>query len=160
MSTPRSCKLRISNCRTSDGVLNPSGVRFGSAEIYNAIRGYSEIEGAVCVGQRRPRDRDETVILFVQLKPGLKKTLAFKNTLKKEIGGKLTKRHIPKYVFYVDAIPYSIVGKKLETLVKNIVSGRKVTSNVVVNPECLQLYERYYEVEKADAEDERIVSKL
>ncbi|KAJ9060106.1 hypothetical protein DSO57_1034394 [Entomophthora muscae] len=33
----------------SDGTLNPSGVRFGSAEIYNTIEGFEEIEDSVVV---------------------------------------------------------------------------------------------------------------
>jgi len=141
-------------------VLNPSGVRFGSAEIYNVIRHFSEIEDSVCVGQRRPQDRDESVLLFIKLKPGIPKTTKFKNLLKAEIGTKLTKRHVPRYVLYVDAIPYSIVGKKLEILVKNIVSGRKVTSNVVVNPECLATYEKYLNLDDAVRNEEILISKL
>lgn len=51
----------------SDGVLKPSGVRFGSAEIYNVLTRFfgGEVEDAVCVGRRRETDRDETVCLFV-----------------------------------------------------------------------------------------------
>ncbi|KAF4976025.1 hypothetical protein F66182_17516, partial [Fusarium sp. NRRL 66182] len=55
----------------SDGVLNPSGIRFGSAEIYNVLETQfaSEIMESVCVGQRRPQDLDESVFLFVQMQP-------------------------------------------------------------------------------------------
>ena len=47
----------------ADGVLNPSGIRFGSAEIYNIVDTYfggenGEIEDSVCIGQRRPQDAD------------------------------------------------------------------------------------------------------
>lgn len=51
----------------SDGVLKPSGVRFGSAEIYNVLTKFfgGEVEDAVCVGRRRETDRDETVCLFI-----------------------------------------------------------------------------------------------
>jgi len=100
------------------------------------------------------------VLLFVKLKPGAEKTKAFKEALKADIGKGLSKRHVPKYIFYVDDIPYSIVGKKLEILVKNIVSGRKVVSNVVMNPGSVQLYHKYYEVEKAAAEEARNDFKL
>ena len=44
----------------ADGVLNPSGIRFGSAEIYAVIDAHfgTEIEDSVCVGQRRKQDTD------------------------------------------------------------------------------------------------------
>lgn len=60
----------------SDGVLKPSGVRFGSAEIYNVLTKFfgGEIEDAVCVGRRRETDRDETVCLFVVMCEGRKFT--------------------------------------------------------------------------------------
>ncbi|KAH6718659.1 acetoacetyl-synthase [Leptodontidium sp. MPI-SDFR-AT-0119] len=144
----------------SDGVLNPAGVRFGSAEIYNVIRKFMDIEDSVCVGQRRPHDRDESVLLFVKLKANAKKTKAFTEQVKEEIGKTLTRRHVPRQVFYVDAIPYSIVGKKLEILVKNIVSGRKVKSNVVVNPESLTIYERFFDLEKAIMDEEKATPRL
>ncbi|KAJ5247599.1 Malonamoyl-CoA synthetase vrtB [Penicillium chermesinum] len=54
----------------SDGVLKPSGVRFGSAEIYNVLLKHfaDEIEDSLCVGRRREGiDSDETVVLFVKL---------------------------------------------------------------------------------------------
>lgn len=134
---------------SSDGVLNPSGVRFGSAEIYNVIRLFPEVEDSVCTGQRRPDDRDETVVLFLKLKSGQPRTANLKTAIKKRIGDNLSKRHVPKHVFYVDDIPYSNVGKKLEILVKNIISGRKAESTVVANPESLPIYYKYFNVEEA-----------
>lgn len=55
----------------ADGVLNPSGVRFGSSEIYQVIESVfsNEVEDSLCVGQRRPSDNDERVILFLKMKP-------------------------------------------------------------------------------------------
>lgn len=36
----------------ADGVLNPSGVRFGSAEIYNVIEQYApQVADSICVGK-------------------------------------------------------------------------------------------------------------
>ncbi|KAL2061481.1 hypothetical protein VTL71DRAFT_6858 [Oculimacula yallundae] len=135
----------------SDGVLNPSGVRFGSAEIYNVIRSFPDVEDSVCVGQRRPQDRDESVVLFLKLKPGCHKTRGLQQHICDRIGSTLSKKHVPRYVFYVNDIPYSGVGKKLEILVKNIISGREAKSTVVANPESLKLYRRYFDIEKASS---------
>ncbi|KAH6697412.1 acetoacetyl-synthase [Plectosphaerella plurivora] len=138
----------------SDGVLNPSGVRFGSAEIYNVIRLFSEVEDSICVGQRRPQDRDETVVLFLKLKPTAKRTKALAERIKQRIGTSLSRRHVPKYIFFVDGIPYSNVGKKLEILVKKTINGQKAESTVVANPESLPGYRRFFDIEKAAREDE------
>src|ERR1700712_3268809 len=57
----------------ADGVLNPSGVRFGSAEVYNVIEQFvPQVADSICVGQRRPTDHDETVLLFLMMAPGHK----------------------------------------------------------------------------------------
>ena len=52
----------------SDGTLNPNGVRFGSADIYNVIEHMDEIEDSLCVGQHNPNEpADERVVLFVKV---------------------------------------------------------------------------------------------
>merc|ERR1719187_3113506 len=50
----------------SDGTLNPNGVRFGSAEIYNIVEQFDEVSDSICVGQRN-KDGEERVVLFVKL---------------------------------------------------------------------------------------------
>ena len=56
----------------SDGILKPSGVRFGSAEIYNVLLRHfgGVISDAICVGRRREMDTDETVVLFLKMEEG------------------------------------------------------------------------------------------
>ena len=51
----------------SDGTLNPNGVRFGSAEIYNIVECFAEVADSVCVGQKSPVDGEERVILFLKV---------------------------------------------------------------------------------------------
>lgn len=91
----------------SDGVLNPSGIRFGSAEIYNVLETQftSEILESVCVGQRRPQDLDESVFLFVQMQPGREFTEALVQRIRDAIRKSLSPRHVPKYIFETPAIP-------------------------------------------------------
>ena len=52
----------------SDGTLNPGGVRFGSAEIYNVLASVPEIADSLVVGQKQ--GSDERVVLFVKLAEG------------------------------------------------------------------------------------------
>lgn len=125
------------------------------------MRLFPSVEDSICTGHRRATDRDEIVVLFLKLKPGARRTAALKAQIKDKIGQMLSKRHVPKYVFYVDDIPYSNVGKKLEILVKNIIGGRKAESSVVANPQSLVLYKKYYSIEEAAArEDINASSKI
>lgn len=94
----------------ADGVLNPSGVRFGSAEIYNVLEASDfgeEIADSVCVGQRRPQDMDESVMLFLMMKPGKKFTQELVGRVKEAIARDAGKRCVPKYVFETPEIPVS-----------------------------------------------------
>lgn len=82
----------------SDGVLNPSGIRFGSAEIYNVIETQftHEIVDSLCVGQRRPQDTDESVLLFLLMRPGHSLTAELVGRVKEAIKKALSARHVPK----------------------------------------------------------------
>ena len=51
----------------SDGTLNPNGVRFGSAEIYNIVECFPEVADSLCIGQKSPVDGEERVILFLKV---------------------------------------------------------------------------------------------
>ena len=84
----------------SDGVLKPSGVRFGSAEIYNILTRFfaSEVEDSVCVGRRRAADTDETVCLFVVMAAGKTFDDKLKADIKGKIKSELSPRHVPGVV--------------------------------------------------------------
>lgn len=101
----------------SDGVLNPSGVRFGSAEIYAVVEGgqFPYVADSVVVGQRRPgKDDDERVLLFVKLhdaKAGLSPQQI--DDMKKAIRIAYSPRHVPAHIFAVKDIPVTSNGKKV-----------------------------------------------
>ncbi|KAJ5833653.1 acetoacetate-CoA ligase [Penicillium riverlandense] len=107
----------------SDGVLNPSGVRFGSSEIYSAISSFSEIiEDSLCVGQKID-GQDERVLLFLQMCPMVALTENIKERIRGHIAETLSPRHVPHRIISVPSIPYNVNGKKLEVLVKHVLSG-------------------------------------
>jgi acetoacetyl-CoA synthetase len=92
----------------ADGVLNPSGVRFGSADIYSVIEThFPEVADSICVGQRRPRDVDESVMLFLKMNEGHQFTPALVEKIKKKISDERSRRHVPRYVFQTWSIPVS-----------------------------------------------------
>ncbi|KAI0550838.1 hypothetical protein F4679DRAFT_194883 [Xylaria curta] len=135
----------------ADGVLNPSGVRFGSAEIYSVIeRNFADqIADSICVGQRRPRDNDENVMLFLLMRPGHKFNQQLVRDVKEAIKKEMTKRHVPKYVFETPEIPTTVNLKKVELPVKQIVSGHIIKpSGTLLNPQSLDYYYQFAKVEE------------
>jgi acetoacetyl-CoA synthetase len=98
----------------SDGILKPSGVRFGSAEIYNVLLKHypDEVEDAICVGRRRETDADETVVLFLKIAPGKKCDDELKNGIKAVIRKELSARHVPGVIDECFEIPVTGNGKK------------------------------------------------
>jgi acetoacetyl-CoA synthetase len=124
-------------------------VRFGSAEIYTVTDNIPDIQDAICVGRRRPGDEDETVLLFVKPKPGLGLSRQLTAKIKAAVKSRFTPRHVPKYIFQVDDIPYTVNGKKCEINVKQVVNGQKAAiGGTVANPESITLYERYFHLER------------
>jgi acetoacetyl-CoA synthetase len=142
-------------------VLNPGGVRFGSADIYAVTEMMHQIEDTICVAQRRSHDSDERVLLFVKMKPGHDFSPALEMDLRKSIRAKYTPRHVPSYIFQIGDIPYTVNGKKCEINVKQIVSGQKTAvSGTVANPESLELYKEYLHLPSDSVAPKPLGSKL
>lgn len=155
----------------ADGVLNPSGVRFGSSDIYSVIDTHfsDRVSDSVCVGQRRPQDDDERVMLFLIMKSGVSLTPKLTAEIKAAISKAHSKRHVPKYVFETPEIPVShriefeatvtdhtrmtFNQKKVELPIKQIVSGNTVkASPTIANPDCLEYYYQF-------AKDENLITE-
>ncbi|KAI9216780.1 acetoacetyl-CoA synthetase-like protein [Blastocladiella britannica] len=123
----------------SDGTLNPSGVRFGSAELYNIIEQFPEVADSLVVGQKV--GDDERVIMFLQMPEGTTLGRALVDAIKAKIRAQLSARHVPAVIVQVPDIPYTINGKKVEVAVKRIISGETVIpSGTLRNPESLEVY--------------------
>ncbi|KAL4738130.1 acetoacetate-CoA ligase [Aspergillus similis] len=132
----------------SDGILNPSGVRFGSAEIYNLLlaRFARDIEDSLCVGRRREKDTDETVILFVKMRDGHEFTPQLANGIRDAVRKDLSPRYVPSIVDACPEIPVTPNGKKVEVLIKQILSATNKKagySRSVSNGDCLDWYREW-----------------
>lgn len=124
----------------SDSVLKPSGVRIGTAEIYNEIEKIEEIVDSVVVGQNW--ENDQRVILFVKLKEGYALTDELKDKIKKTLRKNASPRHVPAKIFSVPEVPYTMNMKKVESAVRNILNGKPVTNrDSLMNPSALDYYE-------------------
>jgi acetoacetyl-CoA synthetase len=112
---PRSpCMLMRAPVTYSDGVLNPSGVRFGTGEIYSVLERpefATRVDDSICVGQRRPQDKDERVLLFIKMRAGHKLDEPFEQAIRAAIRAALSARHVPAHIFEVDDIPVSGISR-------------------------------------------------
>jgi acetoacetyl-CoA synthetase len=124
----------------SDFTLKPSGVRIGSAEIYNVVEGFKEIADSIVAGQ--DWKGDQRIILFVKLAQGCQLTEDLKNRIKRSLRNEASPRHVPAVIIEAPEIPYTFNMKKVESAVSNMINGRPVTNrDALINPELLDFYE-------------------
>jgi acetoacetyl-CoA synthetase len=123
----------------SDAVLNPGGVRIGTAEIYRQVEQLNEVLESLVIGQ--DWNKDVRVILFVKLREGLLLNDAIVDKIKNQIRANTTPRHVPAKVLQVADIPRTKSGKIVELAVRNVVHGRSVkNAEALANPEALEHY--------------------
>ncbi|KAG2036146.1 hypothetical protein BDR03DRAFT_934618 [Suillus americanus] len=136
-----------------NGVLNPSGVHFGSAEIYAVLESFPDkFNDSLCMGQWRTQDHDKCVLLFLKMHSGCKLTPVLIDRIKSVIRTSPSPRRVPAYMFDTTDIPYTVNGKKIEIVVKQIVLGSNLKpSGTVANPESLRLYYKYRDIKDGKA---------
>lgn len=123
----------------SDSILKPSGVRIGTAEIYNQVNAMEEIEDSLAIGQ--DVDGDQRVLLFVKLNHGFNLNTGLEKKIKTTLRTKASPRHVPALIVEVPDIPRTLNGKKVESAVTNIINGRDVTNrDALGNPKSLDFY--------------------
>ncbi|MGE3393723.1 MAG: acetoacetate--CoA ligase [Steroidobacteraceae bacterium] len=121
----------------SDAVLNPGGVRIGTAEIYRQVEQLEEVQDSVVVGQ--DFENDVRVVLFVRLREGLTLDDALRDRIRRQIRANTTPRHVPAKVVQVPEIPRTISGKVVELAVRETIHGRAVkNTDALANPASLE----------------------
>ncbi len=135
----------------SDAVLKPSGVRIGTAEIYNVMEQLPEVADSLVIGQQW--EDDIRIVMFVLLNEGYDLTDELKKKISKEIREKTSPRHVPKIILQAppDGIPYTFSNKKVEIAVTKIIHGMEVANRGALrNPDSLDYYQKVKaELEKA-----------
>jgi len=125
----------------SDGTLNPNGVRFGSAEIYNIVNSthVKEVQDSLCVAQNT--NDGERVVLFIKLAATHVFDMDLVKRIKTLIRQHLSARHVPSHILPITDIPYTASGKKVEVAVKRILNGEHIHNRgALSNPDSLDLY--------------------
>ena len=123
----------------SDAVLNPGGVRIGTAEIYRQVEKVEQVLESIAIGQ--DWEGDVRVVLFVRLRDGVALSDELQAQIRQVIRANTTPRHVPAKIIAVADIPRTISGKIVELAVRNVVHGKPVkNTDALANPQALELY--------------------
>lgn len=123
----------------SDAVLNPGGVRIGTAEIYRQVEKVEQVVESVAIGQ--DWQGDVRVVLFVRLRDGVQLDEALRQQIRQVIRQYTTPRHVPAVIAQVRDIPRTISGKLVELAIRNVVHGLPVkNTDALANPEALEQF--------------------
>ncbi len=130
----------------SDAVLNPGGVRIGTAEIYRQVEKVDAVVDSICIGQQW--QDDVRVVLFVVLRDGLDLDETLIKAIRSTIRANTTPRHVPAKVIQVADIPRTISGKIVELAVRKVVHGEAVkNTDALANPEALVYFDKLAELQ-------------
>jgi acetoacetyl-CoA synthetase len=123
----------------SDAVLNPGGVRIGTAEIYRQVEQIDEVVESLVIAQQW--EHDERIVLFVKLRDGAALTPELQSRIRSRIRTNTTPRHVPACIVTVTEIPRTRSGKIVELAVRDVVHGREVQNReALANPEALEQF--------------------
>ena len=129
----------------SDTTLNPGGVRLGTAEIYNEVEKFEEVQESIVIGQSWKNDI--RIILFVVLNEGYNLTDEIKSKIKKAIKTNASPRHVPSKIISVLEIPKTKNGKLVELAVKQSVEGEVIKNlEALANPDSLKQFKNIKEL--------------
>jgi acetoacetyl-CoA synthetase len=120
----------------SDAVLNPGGVRIGTAEIYRVVGQFPEVVESLATSQ--DWQGDQRIVLFVHLREGEALDDDLRDRIRRRIRQEETPRHVPARIVAVPGIPRTISGKISELAVRRVIHGQEVTNReALANPEAL-----------------------
>jgi acetoacetyl-CoA synthetase len=123
----------------SDAVLNPGGVRIGTAEIYREVEHFDEVVESIAIGQKW--DGDERVILFVRLRDGLTLDSDLETRIRLRIRSHASPRHVPAKIVQIGEVPRTKSGKIVELAVRDVIHGRDVKNKeALANPDALEQF--------------------
>jgi acetoacetyl-CoA synthetase len=131
----------------SDTVLNPGGVRIGTADIYSQVEKFDQVIESVVIGQNW--DYDVRIILFLVLRDDEILTVKLKEKICDVIRKNTTPKHVPSKIIQVKEIPRTRSGKIVELAVKKAVQGEIIdNTSAIANPECLEYFKNLIELEE------------
>ncbi|MBA2652086.1 MAG: acetoacetate--CoA ligase [Tatlockia sp.] len=129
----------------SDAILNPGGVRIGTAEIYRQVEKIPEVQDSIVIGQEW--QEDVRIVLFVKLKNGTTLDKNLEDSIRKIIRSNASPRHVPAKILQVADIPRTISGKIVEVAVRQVVHNQAINNlGSLANPEALDYFKNREEL--------------
>jgi len=123
----------------SDAVLNPGGVRIGTAEIYRQLDKVDEVIESVAIAQER--HGDVRVVLFVRLHEGRTLDESLREKICTVIRDNTSPRHVPAKIIQAPDLPRTLNGKLVELAVREVVHGRPIkNTSALANPQSLDFF--------------------
>jgi len=123
----------------SDATLNPSGVRIGTAEIYQQVESFPQIQESLAIPFKK--DGDETILLFVRMRQGETLDSRIVDAIRTALRVRCSPRHVPSAVIEAPDFPRTISGKLSEIAVRNAVNGQSLgNEGALANPESLAFF--------------------
>ena len=129
----------------SDAVLNPGGVRIGTAEIYRQVEVFPEVLEALAVGRRV--EGDERIVLFLRLREGCVLDENLRQAIRRRLREQASPRHVPDRILAVADFPRTRSGKISEIAVREVLAGgTPANTGALANPEVLDLFRGFDEL--------------
>jgi len=123
----------------ADAVLNPGGVRIGSAEVCGPALTLEEVVDCIAVGQRW--QGDVRIVLFVVLAETVSLDISLRKRIAVHIRNAASPRHVPAIILDVPEIPRTLSGKSVELAVRAILHGEPVeNADSIANPHTLAYF--------------------
>jgi acetoacetyl-CoA synthetase len=135
----------------SDSTLNRYGVRIGTAEIYRAVEQEPEVADSLIVCVELPGG-NFFMPLFLRIKPGFVLTDEARARINKRLREDCSPRHVPDRMYAIEAIPYTLTGKKMEVPIRKILMGwpleKAASRDAMQNPEAIDYFVKFAEESK------------
>ena len=123
----------------SDAVLNPRGIRIGTAEIYRVVESLEEVAEALAVGQEY--DGDVRIVLFLRLGDDAVDRELLKKRVREALRIGASPRHVPARIIIAPDLPRTLSGKISELAVREVIHGREAANRkALANPESLEFF--------------------
>ncbi|HEV2502635.1 MAG TPA: acetoacetate--CoA ligase [Mesorhizobium sp.] len=127
----------------SDSTLNRYGVRIGTAEIYRSVEQQLEVADSLIVCCELPGG-NFFMPLFVRLKPGFEMSDEIRAGINRRLRQDYSPRHVPDRIYAIDAVPYTLTGKKMEVPIRKILMGwepgKAASRDAMANPDSLAYF--------------------
>lgn len=131
----------------SDAVLNPGGVRIGTAELYRQVEKIEEVAESIAIAQQW--QGDVRIVLFVRLRESAVLDETLRDKIRSTIRNNTTARHVPARIVQVPDLPRTINGKLVELAVREAVHGRAVKNlDALANPQALDFFKALPELQE------------